>query len=63
MQRWDEGISYVERETIDVFLKLPAPQRKLIRKVILTFAKMHGEATTQAREQILILYYRIFNSE
>jgi transcriptional regulator with XRE-family HTH domain len=42
-QRWDEGISYLERETFDAFLKLPAPQRKLIREVILTFAKVHDE--------------------
>ncbi len=40
-QRWDEGIGYLERETFDAFLKLPAPQRKLIREVILTFAKVH----------------------
>ena len=36
-QRWDEGIGYLERETFDAFLQLPAPQRKLIREVILTF--------------------------
>ncbi len=41
-QRWDEGIGYQERETFDAFLKLPAPQRKLIREVILTFAKVHS---------------------
>ena len=38
-QRWDEGIGYQERETFDAFLKLPAPQRKIIREVILAFAK------------------------
>ena len=42
-QRWDEGIGYQERETFDAFLKLPAPQRKIIREVILTFAKVHVE--------------------
>lgn len=41
-KRWDEGIGYQERETFDAFLKLPAPQRKLIREVILTFAKVHS---------------------
>ena len=41
-QRWDEGVGYLERETFDAFLKLPAPQRKPIREVILTFAKVHG---------------------
>jgi transcriptional regulator with XRE-family HTH domain len=46
-KRWDEGVGYLERETFDAFLKLPAPQRKLIREVILTFAKVHGEADAQ----------------
>lgn len=41
-QRWEEGVGYLERETFDAFLQLPAPQRKLIREVILTFAKVHG---------------------
>ena len=45
-QRWDEGIGYLERETFDAFLKLPAPQRKLIREVILTFSKVHGDSNT-----------------
>ena len=40
-QRWDEGVGHLERETSDAFLQLPAPQRKLIREVILTFAKVH----------------------
>ena len=41
-QRWDEGVGYLERETFDAFLQLPAPQRKIIREVILTFAKAHN---------------------
>lgn len=49
-QRWDEGVGYLERETFDAFLKLPAPQRKLIREVILTFAKVHGEPSTETSE-------------
>lgn len=44
-QRWDEGAGYLERETFDAFLRLPAPQRKIIREVILTFAKAHGTAS------------------
>ena len=40
-ERWDEGVGHLERETFDAFLQLPAPQRKLIREVILTFAKVH----------------------
>jgi len=49
-KRWDEGAGYLERETFDAFLKLPAPQRNIIREVILTFAKVHNaaEATPQA---------------
>jgi transcriptional regulator with XRE-family HTH domain len=43
-QRWDEGVGYQERETFDAFLKLPTPQRKIIREVILTFAKAHASA-------------------
>lgn len=41
-KRWDEGAGYLERETFDAFLQLPAAQRKLIREVILTFSKVHG---------------------
>ena len=43
-ERWDDGVGYLERETSDAFLKLPAPQRKLIRGVILTFAQVHQNA-------------------
>lgn len=42
-KRWDEGVGYLERETFNAFLALPAAQRKIIREVILTFAKVHGE--------------------
>jgi len=49
-KRWDEGVGYLERETFDAFLKLPAPQRKIIREVILTFAKVHGDTTPPASE-------------
>lgn len=37
--RWDEGIGYQEREIFEAFLSLPAPQRKVVREVIQTFAK------------------------
>ena len=43
-QRWDDGVGHLERETFDAFLQLPAPQRKLLREVILTFAKVHNQA-------------------
>lgn len=42
-QRWDEGVGHLEREAFDAFLQLPAPQRKIVREVILTFAKVHGK--------------------
>lgn len=45
-QRWDEGVGHLERETFDAFLKLPAPQRKIIREVILAFAKAHDTVGT-----------------
>lgn len=41
-QVWDDSASYLERETFEAFLKLPAPQRKVLREVILTFAKLHA---------------------
>lgn len=40
-KRWDEGVGYVDRETFDAFLKLPAPQRKIVREVIMAFAQAH----------------------
>ena len=43
-KRWDEGAGYLERETFDAFLKLPASQRKVIREIILTFAKVHTDS-------------------
>jgi transcriptional regulator with XRE-family HTH domain len=47
-QLWGDGAGYVEKETFEAFLKLPAPQRKIIREVILTFAKVHGEGASEA---------------
>lgn len=41
--RWDRGVGYLERDVFEVFLKLPVPQRKVIREVILAFAKAHGQ--------------------
>ncbi len=43
--RWDSGIGYEDRDVFDAYLKLPVPQRRLIRETILTFAKVHGDAT------------------
>ena len=41
-QRWDEGVGYQEREVFDAFLGLPAPQRKLVREVILALAQVQA---------------------
>ena len=43
-KRWDEGAGYLERETFEAFLKLPASQRNVIREIILTFAKVHTDS-------------------
>lgn len=37
--RWDEAISYQEREIFEAFLALPAPQRKVVREVIQAFVR------------------------
>jgi hypothetical protein len=41
----------VERETFDAFLQLPAAQRKIIREVILTFAKANGVPDAPAKKK------------
>lgn len=41
-KRWDEGIGYQEREIFELFLKLPVPQRKVAREVIVALAKANG---------------------
>lgn len=35
--RWDADIGYQDRELFEAFLKLPVPQRKVVREVILAF--------------------------
>ncbi|PUE07381.1 helix-turn-helix transcriptional regulator [Limnohabitans sp. WS1] len=49
-KRWDEGVGYLERETFDAFLQLPATQRKIIREVILTFAKANEVQDAPAKK-------------
>ena len=41
-KRWDEGIGYEEREIFNLFLKLPVPQRKVAREVIIALARGEG---------------------
>lgn len=42
---WKEAISYHERETFEAFLNLPAPQRKIVREVIVAFAAAYPATT------------------
>jgi transcriptional regulator with XRE-family HTH domain len=42
-KRWDEGAGYIERETFDAFLQLTASQRKIVREIIMAFAKVNAE--------------------
>jgi hypothetical protein len=42
---WDSGIGYEDRDVFDAYLKLPVPQRRLIRETILTFFRVHGDTT------------------
>lgn len=38
-QSWDVGLDHREREIIEVFLQLPVAEKKIVREVILAFAK------------------------
>lgn len=49
-RRWDEGVGYLERETFDAFLQLPASQRKIVREVILAFCKAHAAEAAAATD-------------
>jgi hypothetical protein len=40
---WDDRVTYAERETLEAFLRLPTPQRLLVREVVMTFAKVYGK--------------------
>lgn len=49
-KRWDEGAGYAERETFDLFLRLPVEQRKVVREVIQALAKVHLEPAAQGSQ-------------
>ncbi|MEY4756747.1 MAG: hypothetical protein RJA34_1645 [Pseudomonadota bacterium] len=38
--RWDAGVGYEEREVFEAFLRLPVTQRRVVRDLILTYAKV-----------------------
>lgn len=40
-RRWQHAIGYQEREVFEAFLNLPAPQRKIVREVILAFSRAY----------------------
>jgi transcriptional regulator with XRE-family HTH domain len=40
--RWDAGVGYQDRDIFEAFLKLPVPQRKVVREVILAFAQVQA---------------------
>lgn len=48
-KRWDEGIGYQEREIFELFLKLPVPQRKVAREVIMALARAEGVLPPRAK--------------
>ena len=39
-KQWDEALDYRERETIEAYLSLPLPQRKIVREIIQAFTKV-----------------------
>lgn len=43
--RWSDEIGYQERELFELFLDLPAPQRKVVRDVIVAFHLAYNKAT------------------
>jgi transcriptional regulator with XRE-family HTH domain len=42
-REWEDRLTYAERESIEAFLRLPTPQRLVVRDVIEAFAKAYGE--------------------
>jgi hypothetical protein len=49
--RWEEAIGYQEREAFEAFINLPAPQRKIVREVILTFAQAYSSPHKKATDK------------
>jgi hypothetical protein len=47
--RWDQGVGFEEREIFEAFLRLPVPQRRVVREVILAFARAYAAADTTLR--------------
>lgn len=49
-RQWDEKLDYRERETIEAYLSLPLPQRKIVREVIQVFAQVFIDQKSKASE-------------
>ena len=50
MESPNEGVGHIGRETFDAFLQLSASWPKIIRVVILTFARANGAAEVPAQK-------------
>lgn len=43
--RWQKEIGYQDKEVFEAYTTLPPTQKKILREVIMTFAKMYGGRT------------------
>ena len=46
-KRWDDAVTGPEREVLQDYLTLPAPQRKTIREIIQTYVKANAKASNK----------------
>ncbi|MFM8769502.1 MAG: XRE family transcriptional regulator, partial [Rubrivivax sp.] len=49
-RRWGPAFGYQEREVMEAFLSLPVAQRRVVREVILTFAREAEQARMSLKE-------------
>lgn len=42
--QWGPGVAHAEREVFEAFLGLPVAQQKIVREVVLTFARVYPPA-------------------
>ncbi|MBI4741677.1 MAG: hypothetical protein HY777_09080 [Betaproteobacteria bacterium] len=45
--RWEAAIAGAEREVLEAFLSLPAPQKKVAREVILALVKANAPSASE----------------
>lgn len=41
-KQWERAIGFEEREIFEAFLRLPVPQRRVVREVIVAFDRAYG---------------------